>query len=69
MGKYNIRDTSSLLIVGKGSSDTERANAFKIDGSGNGWFAGKITVGTNNASVIVDTDYVIFDGGTSEDVI
>lgn len=46
-----------------------RSNVLKIDGSGNGWFAGNITVGESNTSVIIDTDYVVFDGGTSEDVI
>lgn len=64
-GKYNISDTSSLFILGNGTNETERSNAFKVDGSGNGWFAGKITVGEAKASVVTDTDYIIFDGGTS----
>lgn len=42
MGKYNIGDTSSLLIVGKGSSSTP-SNAFTLSSAGNGWFAGTVT--------------------------
>ena len=43
MGKYNISDTSSLVIVGNGSKDTARSNAYKLDSKGNGWFAGNVT--------------------------
>lgn len=43
MGKYNISDTSSLVIVGNGSKDTTRSNAYKLDTKGNGWFAGNVT--------------------------
>lgn len=43
MGKYNISDTSSLVIVGNGSKDTARSNAYKLDTKGNGWFAGNVT--------------------------
>lgn len=42
MGKYNIGDTSSLLIVGKGSKATP-SNAFTLSSAGNGWFAGTVT--------------------------
>lgn len=43
MGKYNIADTSSLLIVGKGSKDSARSNAFTVSSAGAGWFAGEVT--------------------------
>ena len=50
MGKYNVRDTSSLLIVGNGTKDTARSNAFKLDANGNGTFSGKVTAsGTPSA--------------------
>lgn len=50
MGKYNVKDTSSLLIVGNGTKDTARSNAFKLDASGNGTFSGKVTAsGTPSA--------------------
>ena len=42
MGKWNIGDTSSLVIVGKGSSDTARSNAFKISNTGAGYFANDV---------------------------
>ena len=69
MGKYNVKDTTSLLVVGKGTSDTARKNAFVVDKNGGGWFSNGITVGENKASVITDVDYIIFDGGTSTDFI
>lgn len=42
MGKYNISDTKSLVIVGNGSKDTTRSNAYKLDANGNGWFEGTV---------------------------
>ena len=39
MGKFNIKDTSNLVIVGKGSKDTARSNAFTLSSEGTGWFA------------------------------
>ena len=41
MGKYNIKDTTSLLIVGNGSSLT-RKNAYTLSSAGNGWYAGTV---------------------------
>ena len=41
-GAYNIEDASSLVIVGNGTSNTARKNAFKLDAYGNGEFAGTI---------------------------
>ncbi len=43
LGKYNIKDTSSFIIVGKGTSDTARSNAFTLSSAGAGWFAGAVT--------------------------
>ena len=42
-GKYNIKDTTSLMIAGKGSKDTARSNAMTLDASGNLWTAGTVT--------------------------
>lgn len=42
MGKYNIADTTSLLIVGKGSKATP-SNALTLNSSGNLWVAGTVT--------------------------
>ncbi len=41
-GSYNVEDTSSLVIVGKGTSSNDRSNAYKLDGSGNGYFSGDV---------------------------
>lgn len=54
-GKYNIEDSSGVYadIVGNGTSSA-RSNAYTLDWSGNGIFAGKVTVGaapTNNMDV------------------
>ena len=70
-GIANIEDTEDkyIHIAGNGTSPTDRSNAYTLDWNGNAWFAGNITVGANNASVLIDADYLIFDGGTSTDVI
>ena len=43
MGKYNIKDTSSLLIIGKGSKDTSRSNALSVSAAGDLWVAGSVS--------------------------
>jgi hypothetical protein len=54
-GEYNIADTSGangtvkgnyIEIVGNGTSDSNRSNAYTLDWQGNGWYAGKLAVGT-----------------------
>lgn len=42
MGKYNIKDTTSLVIVGNGTKDSNRKNAYKLSSKGEGWFAGSV---------------------------
>ena len=46
-GKYNIKDTENKYahIVGNGSAYDARSNAHTLDWNGNGWYAGKLTVG------------------------
>ena len=46
-GKYNVEDTSNTYadIVGNGTTDSARSNAYTLDWNGNGWYAGKLTVG------------------------
>lgn len=41
-GKYNIKDqvNNYAHIVGRGTSDTNRLNAYTLDWNGNAWFAG-----------------------------
>lgn len=48
-GMFNRTDTAPLVIVGNGSSDSKRSNAFTLDREGNAWFAGDIEDGNGNA--------------------
>lgn len=47
-GKDNISDSNSTYahIVGNGTSDTERSNAYTLDWQGNGTFAGTVSSAT-----------------------
>lgn len=46
-GKFNIEDALDVYadIVGNGESNA-RSNAYTLDWSGNGWYAGKVSAGT-----------------------
>lgn len=44
IGRYNLTDTTSVLIIGNGSSTT-KSNAVTIDWEGNAWFAKNIYTG------------------------
>lgn len=46
-GKFNIEDTNSAYatIVGNGTAENARSNAYTLDWNGNGAYAGKLTVG------------------------
>lgn len=61
-GKNNIEDTANKYahVVGNGESDIARSNAHTLDWSGNAWYAGKISGGTeaNPAPVEKPNDYV-----------
>lgn len=58
-GKYNTASTNKAVIVGNGTSSA-RSNAYTLDWSGNGWFAGKVTVGAaaNVADPTADNELV-----------
>ena len=47
-GKYNIADSANTYqgIVGNGTSDTSRSNAYTLDWQGNGTFAGTVSSST-----------------------
>ena len=87
-GEHNIEDTYTPVgtgsvdpvhdrgkyveIVGNGTSDVQ-SNAYTLDWDGNGWYAGKVTVGvapTNNMDVAtkkyVDDNLADFVGATSQ---
>jgi hypothetical protein len=42
MGRWNVSDTSSKLLVGIGTSDTARKNGFKVSSTGQGYFASDV---------------------------
>ena len=48
-GKYNIEDTDEIYahIVGNGTNEASRSNAYTLDWNGNAWFAGKVTAGAD----------------------
>lgn len=58
-GKWNIRDDNNTYadIVGNGTADEARSNAYTLDWSGNGWFAGKVSAGTvDTPASVTDTN-------------
>lgn len=63
IGKFNIADTTNLFIIGKGTSDSARANALTVNQDGDLWVSGNIKTGGNsyddeNAMVVMTkTDY------------
>ena len=48
-GRFNAEDNVNKYadIVGNGTSDEDRSNAYTLDWDGNGWFKGTVTVGVN----------------------
>ena len=52
-GYYNIEkasNTNMLSIVGNGTADNARSNAYTLDSSGNAWFAGDVYVGSTSGT-------------------
>lgn len=54
-GRYNDPSSMGLFTVGNGTSDSERSNAFKVDGNGNGWFQSGLKVGARSVLLFGDT--------------
>lgn len=46
LGKYNATDATKAVIVGNGSDDSNRSNAYTLDWDGNEVLAGGLTLGT-----------------------
>lgn len=61
-GKYNKYqdDDGNPLdyadIVGNGSSEEDRSNAYTLDWEGNAWFAGDVKVGSKNEKLITEAE-------------
>lgn len=55
-GKYNIEDLNNLyaVIVGIGTYNNNRLNGYTLDWSGNGWYAGKVSV--TDTTPVLNTD-------------
>ena len=55
-GRFNIPDynTEYADIVGNGSGEDDRSNAYTLDWQGNAWYAGGITLGESHDKVLVD---------------
>ena len=56
-GKYNIEESGSQStegtyahIVGNGTSNSARSNAYTLDTQGNGWFSGNVYVGSTSGT-------------------
>lgn len=51
-GKYNIEDKNNTYadIIGNGSSNTNRSNAYTLDWSGNAWYAGDVYIGSTSGT-------------------
>ena len=56
-GKYNKEDANMAYIVGNGTDDKNRSNAYELDWEGNAWFAGSVTIGD-----IKSLDYLVKGG-------
>lgn len=64
MGKYNIEDAANTyaFMIGNGTSDDTRSNAFTVDWSGNGKFTGGISATTGTFSSTLTTTGTITSG-------
>jgi hypothetical protein len=56
MGRWNVSDTSSKLIVGIGTKDTDRKNGFKVSSTGQGYFASDVYA--NDDKKLATEEYV-----------
>ena len=60
-GKYNIADEEEKYadIVGNGTSDADRSNAYTLDWEGNAWFAGNIKTQGDITADNIELPYLI----------
>lgn len=56
-GKYNTPDSTSLVIIGNGTNDSNRSNAYVLDSTGSGKFAGDVYV-SNGSKKLATEDAV-----------
>lgn len=65
IGKYNVRDTTSALIIGNGTDDNNRSNALTVDWSGNVTTAGNVSAVDVTASGDVSADTITTTGNAT----
>lgn len=53
-GSYNVEDSTSLVIVGNGSSSNGRSNAYKLAKDGSGYFSGSVYIGSENKKLATE---------------
>ena len=46
IGKYNTKNSNKAFVIGNGTADTKRSDAFTVDWSGNATMKGGLTLGT-----------------------
>lgn len=49
-GNFNIADKTSLDIIGNGTADSARSNAYTLDRNGNAWYSGDVYVGSTSGT-------------------
>lgn len=54
-GKYNVSDADKAVIIGNGTDDANRSNAYELDWDGNAKFAGTVTDGQGQILKNYDT--------------
>ena len=59
IGKFNIADTTNLFIIGKGTSDSARANALTVNQDGSLWVSGNLRIGGESFSGVGDDGRVL----------
>lgn len=57
-GSYNIADSASLVIVGNGTNSSSRANAYRLDKTGNGYFSGNVYA-NGNKKLVAENEVLI----------
>ena len=56
-GKWNEAMGGNYAhVVGNGSDEHHRTNAHTLDWKGNAWFAGEVTIGSNNTKLVSETE-------------
>ena len=65
LGKYNVADTISAVILGNGTDDSNRSNALTVDWSGNVTTAGNVSAVDVTASGDVSADTITTTGNAT----